>query len=226
MFSEISRTLRIACPFPMSLIDRAGQTIKFVCPVPKPINDPGYFRRLANALENNQKKKAIDPSIIQRTGRYEGGFIHTHWEMWMDFFHAQYIDDRALPIKTTTDVNHTYYNQQTYESILQMTDCDITLTYQLAPITEYMCDDFFSIEGFIFNELYMDKDICSLKRKDQGMTITDDEITIEFYGNSIVIDRGGVHISGEEIDGSASGGAGFSSSGGSMSMNGSSVNLN
>ena len=69
----------------LSLIDRLGQIIKFVCPTSKGENIGGKLRRhLASALRGNQLGKSADPYIIIQTGPSEDLNMKVFYEIHRD----------------------------------------------------------------------------------------------------------------------------------------------
>ena len=174
----------------MTFIDRVGQVIKFFCGVSKGKNGERYHRELYSAEKDEQLGEGLagDSSIMIRSGEIQDGDkIHSMFRMYHDHMRTECIDGEQTK-HTTTDYSPYEYNQETQESILNMTEDHIFMKFKDF-ITEYFCDNYWSLTAFEKNRIECTPDHMYAYYDGNGIFIDSDKVKIHFKDTSITLDE-------------------------------------
>ena len=170
----------------MSFIDRVGQIIKFVCGVDKGKNSEPYHRALNTAEQNNQLYEGLteDSHILMKSGQTEEKKIHSLIKIFQERMRGESINVDTGKF-TTTDYCPTEYNQQTQDSILNMTEEHISMSFP--EILEYFCETHYSVTAFNKCEFMCTPDGIHLTYDGNGLFIDSDKVMLKFKNTTVTL---------------------------------------
>ena len=174
----------------LTILDRVGQVIKFFSGVAVVKNGLKYHRELNSAEKDSQLGENLseDSSIMIRSGEIKDGKkIHSMFRMFHDHMRTECIDTDEEK-HTSTDYSPLEYHQETQESRLNMTEDHIYMKFKDV-ITEYYCDNYWSLTAFEKNRIECTPDHLSAKFDGNGLFIDENEVKLNFKGTTFVLNK-------------------------------------
>ena len=197
----------------LTILDRVGQVIKFVCGVSKKKNKERYPRKLYTAEKNDQLNEEVveEPYILIRSGEVQEApkapkdYKHFMSKIFHTKMESECIDSKKDK-STKTYYDPYEYNQQTQKSILNMTEDHIYFDFKDSLIHEHFCDSYWRLSAFEKCAIECTKDHMFFQYDGDGLYIDSKSLKLTFKGTTLIETDNSLKIVASDVFNVQSGG--------------------
>ena len=216
----------------LTILDRVGQVIKFVCGVSKKKNKEKYHRELYTAEKDEQLNDEVveESYIMVRSGEVQDApkapkdYKHFMQKIFHSKMTAECIDSKKDK-HTTTYYDPYEYNQETQKSILNMTEDHIFFDFKDGKIHEHFCDSYWRLDAFKKCVIECTEDHMFFQYNGDGLYIDDNSLRLTFKGTTLIETDSTLTINASDLFSATAGGSDLSADNSGINGRGKEVKL-